>query len=384
MKKIWILFRQSVRRGRAVLFASLAVSLMLCMIFEFIGGSAAENKLGGIPVGIIDRDGSALSSDFLSYLEDEQGMELTTGMEYDALSSKLIERDISALVEIPEGFSGKFLSGEDGKLEMTVLGDYENAAFLNAYLDSYLSSVHILAQAAQGDQEEFDALLADFSSRSIPVAQNSASALTRDQINQREGFVSSMGFFVMLCFVVALALSNSVFDDRIKGLYQRIQVASVKPIQYIIGNSLFGILSCVFLVVLFFAYIGIKGYDIGVPFSAAVSLSILYILFVIGFAFAAALYMPSKNTITALTIGSATIASILGGAYFPIDTSPAILQKLALLTPHYWFVDALRKLQESPNTQWGINALAIFLFALLCFLLAGIRFSQSRPDGEAK
>lgn len=380
MSKIWILFRGNLRRNRLYLLLAVVGSALICSMFGYVGGLSSEHQVGGIPVGIIDNDHTALTSDFQTYMREEQGMELTTDLDYDGLSTELIERHISAIIEIPAGFTQCILDGKEPRLDMTTLDDYENAAYLEAYLDSYLNAVHLLAEGAQGDTAAFDTLLSDFSAQSISVEETSVAALTQQQISQQDGFSTCIGFFVMLGFLFAMSLAFSVFDDRDNGLYQRIQIASVRPVQYVLGTSLFGLLNCLLFVALFCAFVLFSGFYTGVSIGVVLTLSVLYSLFIVGFALVAALYVPSKNAISALVIGAATITSLLGGAYFPIDTSPELLQKLALLTPQYWYMNAIRSIQQTPDFNWTVNAVAIFLFALLCFLLAGIRFSNRKPS----
>ena len=167
MSKIWILFRGNLRRNRLYLLLAVVGSALICSMFGYVGGLSSEHQVGGIPVGIIDNDHTALTSDFQTYMREEQGMELTTDLDYDGLSTELIERHISAIIEIPAGFTQCILDGKEPRLDMTTLDDYENAAYLEAYLDSYLNAVHLLAEGAQGDTAAFDTLLSDFYAQSI-------------------------------------------------------------------------------------------------------------------------------------------------------------------------------------------------------------------------
>ena len=378
MKRIWMIFKQNVLCHRGLMLVALGGGALFCLLYWMLGGLSKEAKTGGIPVGLLDMDGSALSADFRDYLEADLGMVLTGGS-YEELSTELIERHISAIIEVPDGFEEGAAAGAVPSLTVTTLDDYANAAFLQSYLDSYMASLQLLSAGAAGDAGTFHHLLQTAAAGKVAVSAQSVTALTPDQIAQREGFLLCMGFFLMLSFMVGMGLSNTVFDDRTGGLYQRIKVSAVSPGQYVAGISLYGLVNVLLFTLLFFLYVAVFGFDIGRPLGIALLFCLLYGLFVVGFCLTVGMFITSKNAILALIIGTATITCLLGGAYFPIETSPEILQKLARLTPHFWFMDALRGLQASPDYGWGINAAAVGLFALLSFLIAAIRFSQRRP-----
>lgn len=377
MKKCLILFGNSMKRNWICLAISILFGATLCLLLGYFGAET-KNDLEGLSVGIVDADQSALSRDLRSYLEKEQGMNLVENTSYEFLSRELIERHVSAILEIPSGFQEKALAGKPDSLTMTTLDDYENSAFLQVYLDSYLSGAHLLAAGAQGDPAVLESLLQELSAASIPMEQEYALPYSVEQISQRESFVNCIGFFLMFSFLFAILLSSIVFQDRTKGLYQRIQITSVNPIQYVCGNGLFGFVNFAAFLLVFLGYIQISGIQVGVPLPVILLFSLLHCFFVFGVALVSALYLPSKNAIMAALIGGSTITCLLGGAYFPLDIVPEVLQKAARFTPQYWFMDAIRGVQSAGDYAWGRNAAILGLFTLLAFLAAGIRFAKSQ------
>ena len=81
---------------------------------------------------------------------------------YDYLSELLIDKSISSIIEIPDGFYDMFASGQDGNITITSTDDFENAAFLEAYMNSYLAGVKLLSINAKGDQRAFDRLITEY------------------------------------------------------------------------------------------------------------------------------------------------------------------------------------------------------------------------------
>jgi ABC-2 type transport system permease protein len=62
-----------------------------------------------------------------------------------------------------------------------------------------------------------------------------------------------------------------------------------------------------------------------------------------------------------------------GGFYWPVEMMPELLQKVALVTPPYWLVNALTSLQRGdPPARFALSV-AIMLLFTMAFLVVGSR-----------
>lgn len=375
MKKALLIFYNTLRRSRLILLVALLCGIALCFVFGAMANMFGGNY-GGIPVGLLAHEETAVTADFRAYLTDELGMEVTESDDIEYLNTELVERHIAAVVEIPQGFEDALLAGGPIPLEVSFLDDYANAAFVQGYLENYTSGLATLALGAGGDAEKLEAMLGDLQGYMIPVETQVTTGTSLQTITQQSAFRQVMGFYLMFCFLLAFATALQLFDDRQNGLYNRVKVSNVRTMQYLVGTCSVGMVNAVVLIAPFFIYIAVIKADIGIHLWQAAVLCLLYALFVVAIALAASLYLATKNAITAGIVGASTIMCMLGGAYFPITTSPDFLQKLARATPQFWFINAVEALQENIAASWWLNAAAIVLFALLFFILAGIRFVQ--------
>lgn len=375
MKKTWILFANTLRRSRLVLLVALLCGLALCAMFGLFANMMGS-YYGGIPVGLLAHEETAVTRDFRSYLAGELGMEVLESTDGEQLNTALVERHIAAVVEMPKGFEAALLGGDPIPLEVSFLDDYANAAFVQGYLESYTASLSTLALGAGGNAGTLSAMLDELPAEMAPVSIQATTGTTLAAVTQQNAFRQIMGFYLMFCFLLAFATALQLFDDRQNGLYRRVRVSNVRTAQYLAGTCSVGMLNAVVLIAPFFVYLAVTRPAIGMRLWQAAVLCLLYALFVVGVALAASLYLTSKNAITAGIIGASTIMCMLGGAYFPIETSPEYLQRLARATPQFWFIDAIEALQTNASAAWGLNATVIALFALLFFILAGIHFVQ--------
>jgi len=379
MRNIMLLIRTSILRNKISIVFAVLCALFLCLIMNLMSNVTEGDTVGRTKIGLIDNDATALSADFRSYLSDRLDLELVENVSYDELSTKLINKDISVIVEVPEGLEESAALGRMENLTTTSLDDYENSAFITVYLNSYMNSIQILSDGAGGDRQLFDQLLADYQANDIPVASSdvytdSAAA------GQASGFIQGMGFFLFFGSTFGLFIAFMVFDDRATGVFQRIQATPVKSIQYIFGTTLFGIMNGLITVGIFFVYLKVTGFSIGMPLGTAILFMLLMTLVQVGFTMMTALFFRSKAAVMTVIIGYGSIACVLGGAYFPISMAPDILQKIARVTPHFWFMDAMRRLQENSSVSVVPNIIILVLFIVLMYLVSAFKFTQQKSS----
>lgn len=380
MKNIWILMKINMKRNKLAIIMSVLGAVGLCFFLYAFRYLVLDITFDSIRMGIIDMDKSMLSEDFKSYLTDGLGCELMEEDDYDILSKELIDKDISVIIEIPEGFYEETASGNVPDLTITALDDYENAAFTKAYLNSYLSCIDMLSDSAAGDKAVFTQLLANYNKEDIPISAEAAQIVDLELNNEKDIFIFSFGFYLMIVFGIIAFLAYMILDDRLSGVFARIKISPVKPAQYIIGSGIFGLILCLFEVAIYCGYIIVKDINIGFPVQTLAFMMSLFSLFTVCFTITVSLAIRSKGAVIAIVIGFSTVGAILGGAYFPLDLAPKSLQSVAKVLPQYWFMDTLRKLQADPGVNIYPNIIILILFTVLTFLIGAVLFSQNHKN----
>lgn len=377
MKNIWIITKTNIKRNLFAIILSLVGAIALCLLLSSMGTLVADSKTAQVTVGLLDYDHSALSMDFKRYMTKELDYRLLEDFTYDELSTQLIDRDISIIIEIPEHFYDVTLAGNKAEVTVTSLEDYENSAFVKAYINSYLGSIAVLSSGAGGNAEAFDGLLNTYQDEKVSLTKTSAAKVDLEKIKGQNGFINSIGFFLMFIFTISILVSFMVADDHLSGVFNRVQVTPVKPIQYVIGTGIFGIILCVIEVGIYSAYIYFKDIKTGIPIDVIVLMMLLYSFFTVCFSMLVALATKSKNAIMSIIVGFSTVGCILGGAYFPLDMAPKSLQNMARILPQYWFMDVFRRIQENSLANIYPNIIILTLFVLLSFLIGAVLFSQN-------
>ena len=102
----------------------------------------------------------------------------------------------------------------------------------------------------------------------------------------------------------------------------------------------------------------------------------LFMIFSVGLAVLFALLVNGQQALMTIGIGYATIGSMLGGAWFPIEIELGFVGSIAKIFPQYWLMDLLRKYFDDPgfNILPGVCILA--LAAVLVYLISAVIFTR--------
>jgi ABC-2 type transport system permease protein len=373
MRAACLLFVSSLRRMRALLVASAIIGAMLCVLFGVFNTIVPDYR-DWLSLGYTDNDKSALSADFERYLTERLGARLVEADEH-TLETELIEKRVSALIEVPAGFGQAVLTGEEGALQTTSMDDYANRVLLQSYLEGYTSSLDVLSGAAGGDEARFERLLADAWERTATVSAVPLAGDVAERVTERDVFRNTIGFFLMIGVLLSIGMANIIYDDRANGTWQRVRASSVSAPSYVAGICSAGFVAALLMVAVLFVYLALAGMDGNLLLVQTLPLCLLFGLFAIAFALVCGLLFKSRNSIYFAVVAVSTISCLLGGAFFPLDTAPQVMQQLAHISPAFWFMNALESLYAGDTTGWLVSAGILALFSLLCFLIAGVTFA---------
>lgn len=373
MGKIILIFKNSVLRNRLTVILALGTAALMSFIFYTNISSDdavyAEEKMS---FGMVDGDNGALTKSLADYF-DALGIEVVDG-DYDKLSSLLINRDISAIIEIPDGFETSAVNGNAEKLSITTLDDYANSAFTEAYINSYMRGVSVIAQAADGSAETFAEMLA-VQSPPYTVMLAETNSRTDKRAQTADAYNMTIGFMLMLISGITVFISNQILVDRQLGTFNRMKCSSLRSSEYVVGIGAFGIVCCTAANLIFNLFAYSQAEEMPVPFSAAVGATELFMLFAVGLALLFALLVDNQQTLMTVGVGYTTIGSMLGGAWFPIEIDLGFVGSIARIFPQYWLMDLIRNYNE-PDINAGLHICILALSALLTYLIAAAIFTR--------
>lgn len=379
MKNIALIFKNSVLQNKLMILISVTAAAFMC--FMFYGLTKPNNEVfantNTVMVGICDHSpeqNKTLTENLKSYFEVTLGME-TSEKDYDSLSKDLIDKQISAIIEIPTDFYEKTADGEPQKLELTTLGDYENAAFVEAYLNSYMSGLSVLSKAADGDENMFSEML---SSQKLPneIKISESNTAVDEKALANGAFRSAIGFMTCMIAAVTIMISRQILTDRNLGTYNRMKCSSIKPSEYVLGVSFFGVICCTLMNAVFIGFAYSTSDCISVPLGAAFGGMELFGLFSVGLSTVFGLLINNPTALMTVGVGYATIGSMLGGAWFPVSDSLGAVSNIAKIVPQYWLMNMVRGFETDTDFNILLNMCIIALAAVLAYLVSAVIFTR--------
>jgi ABC-2 type transport system permease protein len=338
-------------------------------------------KARDIRIGFIDHDGSAVAADMKSYFEDELGISFMQTSDAGELNSDLVNKRISGIAELPEGFERALLDDHPRPVELTFLDDYTNEAFIRGYFHSYTDALAVLAAASGQDAQVVETMLAETGEHEPDVTSEAMDEKLTRQESDKEGYRFMLGFFMMFSFMMSIIISQMLHTDRLDGTFRRIRASSATPTEYVVALAGIGFVISLLIeapALLIWNLIG--SYSV-VPTPVTVLMLFAFATLVNSFAIFIGIAMPSFNGIIAVTVSAATITSLLGGAWFPLELAPPLFKTLSRITPQHWMYEIVRSFEDGSG-QIGIPIAILLLAALLFLILSGILFSGNKAGAR--
>ncbi|MDR2162736.1 MAG: ABC transporter permease [Clostridiales Family XIII bacterium] len=385
MNNFGILFCSALLRARKLLVLALVVSLgvMAVSIIAASSGQAGElPEWASIKLGFIDRDGSPVTKDMASYLEDELRMGLVTTKGADELNRDLLDKRISGVAEIPKGFQDALLAGRPKPVELTFTDDYANEAFVKGNFGTYMESVSVLSAAAGGDAGAFEKML-DETDRTQPTVERARKdAKTDRRESEQESYRFMLGFFMMFSFMMSIIIPQMLHVDRLDGTFRRIRASNVTPVEYIASIACIGFIISLLIEGPAMVVWHMTGTYSGVPLGVTVLMLFAFAVLLNSLGIFLGIAVKSFSGITTVIVAGSTITSMLSGAWFPLEMVPPIFLTLSKFTPQRWVYEAIYSYDKGDGAI-GVP-LAVLLLASLTFLvLAGIRFADRKAGDQA-
>ena len=376
MRNIMTFFIESMRRNLLSVVIAIGLGVLLCMMQNSFGGNSSH-ALKVMKVAIIDEEQSALSKGLIHYLQDDIKIEIQTGESYEVYSRALLNRDLSAIININKNFQENMLKSDQiSPIEITTINDYANEAFLKAYVDGYMKQVEVILPLAQGEKSNLENLLKNIQGKESTFEVIGASEQMVKQYASERGFELAQGFYLNMIYYIGLFIGLMIVTDRLGGVFNRIQSTPIKPMDYILGTSLYGLVIGGISTAIYITYLKINHIEVGLSLWLVAYLLLIFVVIVLGTSITLAFLVNTKIGAVFTIYGVGCITAILGGAYFETNMAPEFLERLAKIVPQYWFMDCIRGVQSGTSYN-PLGAIVILgLFALLFMLLGIVLFNK--------
>jgi len=352
-KELKLLFRDP--GGLFMLFV-LPAMFILVLSVALQGAFSSYDHKEKMVVLVVNHDQGDVGAGLLEALDESGYFRPVVEIDSSSLTRDVVLAELNrgayqiALV-IPEHTTKAIRFEEDAEIEV-LIDPALSREFANAVKSSVLHFVHVnqirvllgllaevtgrVPQGEEFDQEELPML---------EVRQEYASSGgERAYPNSIQQNVP--GWTVFALFWIAQLIAINFISERTSGAYQRILVAPVSMVVYLVGKTIpfmvINLLQGLFMFcvgVFVVPLLGCPELDIANPVAIfAITLSIS--LVAVGFGLFMSSLSDSTFHVASVSAAVLIIMTVLGGIMVPRFVMPSFMQDMGLLVPHGWALDA--------------------------------------------
>lgn len=347
---------------------SLTMAIILPLLLLLIYGYAVTFDVENIPSGVLDRDRSQQSREFLRHLSSSGYFRLLHYVESDREMETLLQRGkLKVAFHIPEDFGKKIRKGERVDVAVVLDGTDSNTALI---VQGYLYS-----------------LFASFNGSINPqLLRQPLDARTRIWFNSE---VKSRNFLipglisVIMAVIISLLTSLTIAREWDRGTMEQLISSPVKKEELVLGKIV-PYFFIVFLDVVLTFLMGTRFFD--VPFRGSVALLFLLssIFLFGGLSYGVLVSILGKTQTLATQIAMLSTflpAFLLSGFIFPISNMPEFIRPVTYLVPARYYVTILKGLFLKGSTIQFLllETTLLSAYGILVFFLA-VKAFRKRID----
>lgn len=356
-------------RDRSSFIVGIGAPLGLALILNSVTAGLDDDF--ELKLGLVDLDGGQVGAQFEEAVSDVgEGLEVRSLSEGEA-RREVSSGDLGAAIVIPEGFSESLdPRTRDTPAPIEVLRDPDEdvaGEVARSIAEGFLASIDAVrlgvSVAVQDDPSaDVDELVADAQGTPPPivVAQRPASDRQLDATTYL-----AAGLAVFFAFFLVQFGVRGLLDEKRDGTMARLLVAPIPRRSIPAAKGLVSVvLGVVAIGVLAVATTLLMGADWGDPAPVALLVVTVVLAAVSIMGVVAAVATTSEQASSAQSV-VALVMGMLGGSFFPVTRGDGLLSKVALLTPHHWFLEGLGTARVGGlSDAWG-PAAVLLAFALV-------------------
>ena len=352
---------------------SLMIVLVMPVVLVMLFGYGVNLDLKGLPVYVLDRDGSQQSQDLLKRFQASEYFYVAKVVEdYPALTKALDDGHAKVGIVVPWDFSQRLRDGRPAQVQALVDATDDNTAnvligYAQAVVQGYSSEVQLSWLRQRGMAIE-------------PVAVSVETRTWYNENLESSAFIIPGVLALVMSVIGAFLTSLTIAREWERGTMEQLISTPVSAMEIMLGK-----LAPYFVLGMFDVIVSalIAIYWFRVPFRGSfVTLlvsSAMFLVVVLSLGFF--ISVLAKNQFAASQIALLVTflpAFLLSGFLFSIEQMPVALQWITRVLPARYYVSVLKKifLKGTPTALLYADLIPLAVFALLLALLATRAFHK--------
>ncbi|MFQ6105649.1 MAG: ABC transporter permease [Candidatus Hydrothermarchaeaceae archaeon] len=375
LQEIYVIFRKEmlvwVKNPMVPVVRALVFPLMWIVIF----GTAFSGTVENIPVALVQLDFGDHADGFISTLNSQKTLDITTTTNYAKANKMLIERKVYGVVFIPPDFSEKLEKGKSSEIQLSI---DETAPQISGSLTSYVTE--------SADAYSKDIAVAYLKNRginteiinSVPVKRNTLFGRGIEYLD----FLAPGVVMMTIVFSAIFSGGLGMIMDREFGTLKMLMASPVSRSAIILGKTFAGVIQSITSGVVALIFALAMGVHLKTGFTGFILMVLLMFLTSFGFiGMSTALGTRITQLEQFMVVMQILIMPMwfLSGGLYPLESMPYWMKPLACINPLTYATDAMRSVMIR-GIIWKTLALDISIilaFAVMMFVVGSLSFRRT-------
>jgi ABC-2 type transport system permease protein len=352
---------------------SLFIVVIMPVTLMLLFGYGVNLDLKGMPVYVLDRDGSQLSQDLLKRFQASEYFKVVKVVDgYPAITRALDDGHAKMGIVIPWDFSQKLHSGAPVQVQALVDATDDNSA-------------NVLIGYAQGVVQGYSAQLQSnwLQQRGQSLQPAPVSVETRTWYNEdleSSAFIIPGVLALVMSVIGAFLTSLTIAREWERGSMEQLISTPVSAMEIMFGKlapyfvlGMFDVIVCA-LIAIYWFHVPFRGSFVTLLVSSA-----LFLIVVLSLGFYISVMAKSQFAACQIALLVTFLpAFLLSGFLFSIEQMPIVLQWITRIMPARYYVTVLKKifLKGTPTAMLYAELIPLAVFAFVLALLATRSFHK--------
>jgi ABC-2 type transport system permease protein len=366
-----ILFRTTLKRclKKPIIIITLLIMPLLCLVIDHpFKGSNDAKTLNNFTIAISDNDNSVSSKALVDKISSQYSVDKASEKEINTL---LTNKSCDWAIVISKNFQNNLKNEDKTLIESYGFVQKEKWEPVKLNIENMLSSMKIIYAASDNATLKQNLMIWVTGTKN-----NNFIFLNRSKGPLTPG--TGLTLYGIIILYGAFLLSRLFVEDKENELTVRIATSPIPPWRYLLENlACFSVILIVQNLLMVLAYRIVNPLGMVHPFMILLAFS-AYSITAVGLMLTISTVCNTSFVMMCTSTMATLLLSLFGGLLLPIAAMPDTMKKIAMVTPTYWFSEAINSIFAASN---GFTfQLTMLLGFALVFFLAGSWKKYSKLD----
>jgi len=356
-----IIFKTTLKRCmiKPLIIITLLFMPIVCLLVDFpFQGSNDTKAMNDFTIAVSDNDHTITSVFLVDKIASQYNIQKAKTNEINTL---LTNKSSDWAIIIPKGFQNNLQANKENLIESYGFAQKQKWEPVKLNIENIVSSIKLISNTKNSQELKNNLAKWYDDTKSIKV-----SFLQRIKGPLTPG--TGLLIYAMIILYGAFLLTRMFVEDKEKELTARIAITPVQPWKYLFENlACYSAILIVQNIIVILAYSIINPLGIVHPILLLVTFMV-YSIMSVGLMLTISTICKTSFVMLCASTGAILILSMMGGLFFPLKMMPEVMKKIAMITPTYWFSEAINSIYAA-GTEYTFQVTMLLGFAVVFFLV---------------